>query len=198
MIRERIIQTTNEHFAKYGIKGVSMGQIAQALGISKKTLYVEFNTKEELIIEAVMYNKRKLLSEFIKVADKISNPVEALLFMGRENIHYYASVCPAFHKDVKRFPEAVKQLSDLKEEVKKRWIDSFLTGVEQGLFRKEQNVHLMMEIFVNEPVLSLENQLFLYMAILRGVSTPAGEMELKRLSQPNDSAFSISSIRKKF
>ncbi len=48
-VKERILQKAHELFHKYGIRSVSMDDIAAQLGISKKTVYLYFVDKEELV-----------------------------------------------------------------------------------------------------------------------------------------------------
>lgn len=47
--KERILERSHELFNKYGIRSVSMDDIAAGLGMSKKTLYQYFADKEELV-----------------------------------------------------------------------------------------------------------------------------------------------------
>ena len=51
MIKEQIINTAFDLFSQYGIKSVSMDDVAKAAGISKRTLYESFEDKETLLIE---------------------------------------------------------------------------------------------------------------------------------------------------
>jgi AcrR family transcriptional regulator len=51
--RDRIQEKANEMFMRYGIRSVSMDDIAGQLGMSKKTLYQYFSDKDELV-DAVM------------------------------------------------------------------------------------------------------------------------------------------------
>ncbi len=51
-LRQEIITATIEEFNEKGLK-FTMEQLAKRLGISKKTLYVEFNDKESLFVESV-------------------------------------------------------------------------------------------------------------------------------------------------
>ena len=50
MIKEQIINTAFDLFSQYGIKSVSMDDVAKAAGISKRTLYESFEDKETLLI----------------------------------------------------------------------------------------------------------------------------------------------------
>ncbi|MFZ1857244.1 MAG: TetR/AcrR family transcriptional regulator, partial [Chitinophagaceae bacterium] len=51
--KERILLKAEELFMQYGIRSVSMDDIANNLGMSKKTLYQYFADKDELV-EAVV------------------------------------------------------------------------------------------------------------------------------------------------
>ena len=60
MIKEQIINTAFDLFSQYGIKSVSMDDVAKAAGISKRTLYESFEDKETLLIEGIDHNSESL------------------------------------------------------------------------------------------------------------------------------------------
>ncbi|HSH65044.1 MAG TPA: helix-turn-helix domain-containing protein, partial [Bacteroidia bacterium] len=47
--KDRILQGAEELFLKYGIKSVTMDDIAKHLSISKKTIYQFFSDKNEIV-----------------------------------------------------------------------------------------------------------------------------------------------------
>jgi len=47
--KERILQKTHELFNKFGIRRVTMDEIAAQVGMSKKTIYQVFVDKDELV-----------------------------------------------------------------------------------------------------------------------------------------------------
>ena len=51
-MKDRIRQKANELFRRYGVKSITMDEIATQLGASKKTLYQFYADKDELV-EAV-------------------------------------------------------------------------------------------------------------------------------------------------
>ena len=55
-VKERIIQAARNEFLRYGIRSVSMDDIAAQLGMSKKTIYQSFVDKEQLV-DAVIENE---------------------------------------------------------------------------------------------------------------------------------------------
>lgn len=57
--KEEILLSTLDLASKYGLKSLSMSQIADSVGIKKPSLYNHFNSKEELIKEMYEYIRDK-------------------------------------------------------------------------------------------------------------------------------------------
>src|SRR6266550_1820600 len=55
-IRQRIVAAARAHFFSHGFRSVTMDDLAEELGISKKTLYAHFPGKIDLL-EAVLADK---------------------------------------------------------------------------------------------------------------------------------------------
>jgi AcrR family transcriptional regulator len=51
--KNRIAEKAEELYMRFGIRSVSMENMAEALGMSKKTLYQYFADKDELVVEVV-------------------------------------------------------------------------------------------------------------------------------------------------
>src|SRR5687767_447362 len=65
--KDRILLKAHELFNRYGVRSVSMDDIAAGLGMSKKTLYQYYADKEELVSVVFMgiieQNKNSCISE---------------------------------------------------------------------------------------------------------------------------------------
>ena len=60
---DRILDTALHTFAERGVKGTKMDDVAAQLGISKRTLYEIYNTKETLLVECICrYHRQKSIS----------------------------------------------------------------------------------------------------------------------------------------
>ena len=66
-MKNKIISKCEKLFLELGFKNVTMDDIANAMGISKKTIYIHFSNKTELI-EAVVFS---VLVFFIKILNKL-------------------------------------------------------------------------------------------------------------------------------
>lgn len=57
----QILLTAFDLFSQYGIKKVSMDDIARSLRISKRTLYEYFTDKETLLVQGIWHNSNRLV-----------------------------------------------------------------------------------------------------------------------------------------
>jgi len=64
--RDQLIQTGFELFAKNGIHATGVDSIAEQSGVTKKTLYAHFRTKEELVLEVLRHYDGMARKEFMR------------------------------------------------------------------------------------------------------------------------------------
>ena len=75
-MKESILKKSGEIFLKFGFKSVTMDDIANELGISKKTIYKYFKNKVELVDEATEYVHTLMHAEVLKIYDMGHNAIE--------------------------------------------------------------------------------------------------------------------------
>ena len=77
-MKNKIISKCEKLFLELGFKNVTMDDIANAMGISKKTIYIHFSNKTELI-ETVVFSVLEFFHKNIeKINKKAVNPIEEL------------------------------------------------------------------------------------------------------------------------
>ena len=84
MKREQIIEAARKLFNKYGFKKVSMDEIASSAGVTKKTVYTYFSSKEELF----NYFVQEELNNMKKVVEEIE----------KQNLNFYESIHQIIYK----------------------------------------------------------------------------------------------------
>ena len=175
MPREKILKTAVSFFARYGIKGVSMNQIATALQMSKKTLYAEFENKEDMLLECLRYEKLRMEKVIEKTEQEAQNPLEALI-LGLSNMyHYRSSFCPAFFRDVEKYMEAQDMVQASKIRMHNLYMKYFKQGIEEGYFQPNYEYEAIASLFT-EQLGDWDNlqQPYLILTFLRGVCTEKG------------------------
>ena len=137
-------------FFRLGIRSVSIDDICHELGMSKKTFYVYFASKDELIEQMLTAN-----------IEYISRKMQELLDLGdfRKLVKTFLQFQQSEKNDVRRVPQLVydlkkyypRQFSDFQTqcfETQKEFLKRYLElGVEQGLVRADLNIELTAVLF---------------------------------------------------
>lgn len=147
----RVVAVARRQFLTHGFRSVSMDDLAAELGMSKKTLYVSFPSKDALI-EAVLKDKFREVEEDLKqLAKGQAADVEVALhqFLGCLQRHT-AEIQPAFVRDIGReAPELFQMVEQKRRELIRRYFGRlFEDGKKAGLVRADIPTHLIIEILL--------------------------------------------------
>jgi AcrR family transcriptional regulator len=147
----RIIRAAREDFLAHGFRGVTMDELAQRLGMSKKTLYAHFSSKTALV-EAVLLDKfRDVETQLKRITSECSadflGALRQLLARLQESM---AEIRPPFLRDIQReSPQLFALVERRRKEVIQRYFGKlFVEGRKAGIVRKDIPVHLMVEILL--------------------------------------------------
>ncbi len=143
--KDRIQAKASELFLRYGIRSVSMDDIAAHLGISKKTLYAHFDDKDTLV-EAVLNDEIKKGKRDCSDCLKNSrNAVEEILMVIEQLAVQFSNMNPVVLNDLEKFyPEAFQKFRMYKNEFLFSMIrKNILRGIAEGLYRKDIHPEIM-------------------------------------------------------
>jgi AcrR family transcriptional regulator len=76
--KNHIIKTATELFARYGLKKTTMDEIAENAGIAKGTIYIYFESKENLFVAIVNKEAEEYFQKLESVINSYANPEEKL------------------------------------------------------------------------------------------------------------------------
>jgi len=76
--RQKIVEIAAVLFNQRGFTGCSIGDIVEASGLEKGTLYGHFSTKEELAVLAFDYAWQETRDKRLRNIETVSNAVEKL------------------------------------------------------------------------------------------------------------------------
>ena len=108
MQREHIIAKASEMFVLHGIKSVRMDDIAQTLGVSKRTLYEMFGDKEELLYLCMSNFLEKQRVNVNELAKSAASILESILH-GFLNMMQYSDVNNRIMNNLQKFYPSVFQ-----------------------------------------------------------------------------------------
>jgi AcrR family transcriptional regulator len=152
----RIFQQAHQLFMQYGLKSVSMDDIANKMGISKKTIYQFYADKEALVAQVVkqitsdnqlqcdndIYNSENAIHEIILAMDQMSKLFETMN--------------PSILFDLQKYyPQAFKFFQTHKNDYVYGKIKQNITrGIKEGLYRSDLNLEIVSRYRVESIVIA--------------------------------------------
>jgi len=148
---ENILEKVAALYMKYGVKSITMDDVARELGISKKTLYQYVENKNELVEKVVDYVLNKKDCEFKMISEKEMNAIEKLLEVNMHIIKTMKEYNPATEYDLKKYyPELFAKLHSVrKERMYQSIMANIKKGKEEGLYREELNEEVIARMQVS-------------------------------------------------
>jgi len=143
--KKHIITETNKLFQTYGIKSVTMDDIAKNLSISKKTLYQYVSDKNDLVGNILKANIELYKNQINLIAKQNSNPVDELIELSDLLINEVKNFNRSVDFDLNKFyPEVYRKYKAVKHEIlRETIIDNLVKGIKTGFYRKEINIELI-------------------------------------------------------
>ena len=146
----RILETARDKFFQLGFARVTMDELARDLGISKRTLYEHFPSKEMLLREVL-----KQLAEEIEARieatlhDKTSDFVDKLIQVWAFMASRISKIRPLFQSDLqRRAPEIWKEFDARRARIiQQKFGELVKRGVHNKTFRRDIDVQLLILIF---------------------------------------------------
>jgi AcrR family transcriptional regulator len=149
--RQRIVAAARAHFMAHGFRGVTMDDLATELGMSKKTLYAQFESKSALLAAVIDAKLCAADADLERVAAESSSDflgsLQHLLACLRQHSE---ELQPPFLRDVAReAPELFQSVQTRRRELIQRRFGKLLgEGRKAGMIRKDISIDLMIEILV--------------------------------------------------
>ena len=146
---ENIIAQVRQMYLKYGIKSVTMDDVARELGISKKTLYLYFKDKNDLVMKSMERQIAIDKASVTSIIDQQLNAIDELLEIAVNVATTLKSIQPAVIFDIQKY---YPQVWGLQTEYRQNFIvqtviDNINKGIEQGYYRPNLNPEIIAKFF---------------------------------------------------
>lgn len=139
--RDRILQGALELFLKYGIRSVSMDDIARHLSISKKTIYQYFIDKDEIVTQATLQYMNHTKGCIEELAKNSKNALDELMRIQNFMRKNMLELNTALLFDLKKYHSKAYQgwVQHKNNDIRESVVRNLKQGMEEGLFRN--NLH---------------------------------------------------------
>ena len=151
-MKQKILEVAIEQFSSYGVRIVTMEDIARLAGISKKTIYQEFKDKKELVkvaFSTVLEQDCQSLQSFLDTGDGV---IEHLVYTSKMVRERMGKMNPLVIMEIQRyFPDTWELFERYRAEVIETDLVNVLErGKELGYFRPEINSPILAKMRVDQ------------------------------------------------
>ena len=149
-------------YHRYGIKSVTMDDVASHLCISKKTLYEYFNDKKDLVDQVLSSEHSANCRLFDDIIHRKLNAIEELFEMYKSIKKMIQEYTPSMDYDIRKYyPDLFMKIRDQRRKsLKENSFRNIQKGKEEGLYRKDLDADLVARFNLFRIENLVDNELF--------------------------------------
>jgi len=160
--KQNILESTHKLFMQYGIKSVTMSDIARHLGISKKTLYAYYDKKEDLIEEGINLHIAEEKEKISEIAANAGNAIEEMMLIYSSIYQQFTELNPSLIYDLKKY---YGKIWNKFEEYKVGFIYNFILknlkrGIAEKIYRENFNPLIVAQLYIAKMEAMVEHNNF--------------------------------------
>ena len=160
--KQKILEKATKVFLKLGIRSVTMDDLAQELGISKKTLYKHFDNKTTLLRASIsqFQDNEFCKSDMMEAIEK--DAIESMFMTYEKLIGNLQLISPSAIIEIKKFhPDIWEDVMIKQRTIAYRNLTFNLQkGIEEGHYRKDLNLDLILKFYYNQVSLFTDDELY--------------------------------------
>ncbi|MCB9285260.1 MAG: TetR/AcrR family transcriptional regulator [Lewinellaceae bacterium] len=159
---EKILSRSESLFLRFGIRSITMDDIARELGISKKTLYQFVDNKADLIHKVLLQFIEDEQRTIREINQQSSNAIEEMLNIGRYITQVLRKLTPTTLFDLQKYyPESWQMIHKLNQDYIFSIIRNNLErGIQQGFYRPNLHVDIISRLYVGKTNYLIDEEVF--------------------------------------
>ncbi len=189
------INRVEDLFLRFGIKSITMDDVASSLGISKKTLYQMVDSKDDLVIRVLDHHISREKSQCLHLSSNAINAIEEIFFMLDSNSQELAQMKTNIVNDLQKYhPLAWDMIRKYQYDFVFKLIrENLQRGRKEGLYREDFDMDIIAKLHLAASFNLFDSQLFpdgsnskvvlfkeYMMHYLHGIVSPKGLTYLKK------------------
>lgn len=160
--KQRIMDGAERLFFQYGVRSVSMDDVARDLAVSKKTLYQYFENKDELVTDVAAQSIQREMQMYVEVPQQASNAIEELYLISKCIRKTVDHMNPSLMYDLQKYhAQAWAHFSRFKQEFIRGMVtENIRRGKAEGYYRPNINEHILSILRVETVQLVFDQRAF--------------------------------------
>lgn len=147
---EKICSSSEKLFMRYGIKSITMDDVAKELSISKKTIYQYVSDKDDLVNKTILLHIQSMDHGCMKVVQSEENAILQIIKIAEMMISMHKEMNPSVLFDLKKYhPDTYKMFTDHREKsMMTEVIGNLNLGISQKLYRENLNIPVTAGVYM--------------------------------------------------
>ncbi|MBN4049768.1 TetR/AcrR family transcriptional regulator [Bacteroidales bacterium AH-315-N07] len=183
-------------FVKYGIKSITMDDVARELQISKKTLYQIVEDKKDLVEKTTLLFTQRDRHALLSIVNEHKHVIDQLIYLCKQSSNLVRNQNPVFLFDLKRYYlNGWKIYREYKVTGYYNLIyHTIQKGIEEGFYRDNINLDIVSKFYISQIEMITNQDLFpstkyifenvmneFLTCFIYGISTTKGKKYVNRL-----------------
>lgn len=143
--KNRIAEKAEALYMRFGIRSVSMENMAEELGMSKKTLYQYYADKDELVEEVVKRHTLAIRIECEQIAKEAQDAIHEIFLIMQRVMEDFRNMNPMVLFDLQKFhSKGFQRFNEYKNEFLLHFIRCNIErGIKEGFYRADVHLEIM-------------------------------------------------------
>ena len=160
--REKLLKGATELFMRYGLRSVSMDDIARQLGVSKKTIYQYFTDKDDMVATVVkshMGGQQRQFDEITHISKDAVDEMVRLSYCLKESMR---ETNPTVLYDMQKYhPRAWGEWLSFKNKViRESIVRNLRSGMAEGYFRADLHLDIIANMRLEAVQMGFDQSIF--------------------------------------
>ena len=158
---QSFLTKASELFIENGAKTLTMDDIAKAFSMSKKTLYIKYKNKEELIEAVLRFKLEEIITRLKYLDQTIDNAIERMICRDEQIDNVAYSNNSLLIKQLMKYYPAIfnKHMIDFADQFSEVLVHNIEKGREQGYYRDNFDAEVYSKLFF-QLIMSLEGAMY--------------------------------------
>ena len=162
-MKQEILKVATQLFLKYGLKSVSMDDIAKAAGISKKTIYQNIEDKKTLVYESLIdFIKEDKEMVLCAINRDDCNALEKMIIIAQEGIEMFKKIKPTVLYDLQKY---YRQSWEIVQQYHFEFMfgiikQNILEGQLEKVYREDADADVITKLFIGKMIMLADEEQF--------------------------------------
>jgi AcrR family transcriptional regulator len=160
--REKLLKGATELFMRYGLRSVSMDDIARQLGVSKKTIYQYFTDKDDMVATVVKSHMEREQEQFEEITRVSKDAVDEMVRLSYRLKESMRETNPTVLYDMQKYhPRAWGEWLSFKNKViRESIVRNLRSGMAEGYFRADLHLDIIANMRLEAVQMGFDQSIF--------------------------------------